>query len=165
MTVTPRMPVVAAPHGFWNRMSATDVRRAWWLGNFDNAKYAASGEAIRYCQVKFKFKGDSWLGDYIYMRAEEMLLTAAEAYCQQGNDAQARVYLNRLMANRDSAYTGSSKSGKELGTLSAGSSGAGTTGSLLEEILIQRRIELWGRVWPSVRHQASGAGFQTHEGR
>lgn len=141
-------------------MSATDARRAWWLGNFDNAKYAASGEAIRYCQVKFKFKGDSWLGDYIYMRAEEMLLTAAEAYCQQGNDAQARVYLNRLMANRDSAYTGSSKSGKELGTLSAGSDGAGTTGSLLEEILIQRRIELWGEYGRLFDIKRLGQGFK-----
>lgn len=64
-------------------MNATDARRAWWLGTFDNADFADSGEAIRYCQVKFKFKGDSWLGDYIYMRAEEMLLTAAEAYCQR----------------------------------------------------------------------------------
>lgn len=144
----------------WNRMNATDARRAWWLGNFDNANYQASGENIRYCQVKFKFKGDSWLGDYIYMRAEEMLLTAAEAYCQQGNDAQARSYLNRLMASRDSAYTGSSKSGKELGTLAAGSDGAGTTGSLLEEILIQRRIELWGEYGRLFDIKRLGQGFK-----
>lgn len=128
----------------WNRMNPTDARRAWWLGDFDNANYASEGEAIRYCQVKFKFKGDSWLGDYIYMRAEEMLLTAAEAYCQEGNDAKAREYLKKLMDKRDPAYTGDSKSGTALNTLTAGSDGASMTNSLLEEILIQRRIELWG---------------------
>ncbi len=144
----------------WNRMNATDARRGWWLGNFDNANYADTGEAIKYCQVKFQFQGDSWLGDYIYMRAEEMLLTAAEAYCQEGNDAQARVYLNKLMDKRDPAYTGDSKSGKALNALTAGSDGAAMTGSLLEEILIQRRIELWGEFGRLFDIKRLGQGFK-----
>lgn len=144
----------------WNQMNRTDVRRAWWLGTFDNADYMSSGEAIRYCQVKFKFKGDTWLGDYIYMRAEEMLLTAAEAYCQEGNDAQARTYLSKLMAKRDSAYRGTTKSGNAIGTLTPGSAGAATTGSLLEEILIQRRIELWGEFGRLFDIKRLGQGFK-----
>jgi len=144
----------------WNRMNSTDARRAWWLGNFDNANYAAEGENIKYCQVKFKFKGNSWLGDYIYMRAEEMLLTAAEAYCQAGNDAQARIYLKKLMDKRDPAYTGDSKSGTALNTLTAGSDGASMTGSLLEEILIQRRIELWGEFGRLFDIKRLGQGFK-----
>lgn len=145
----------------WNSMNPTDARRAWWLGDFDNANYAAEGENIRYCQVKFKFKGDSWLGDYIYMRAEEMLLTAAEAYCQEGNDEQARVYLKQLMAKRDPAYTSAdSKSGTALNTLTAGSDGATKTGSLLEEILIQRRIELWGEFGRLFDIKRLGQGFK-----
>lgn len=145
----------------WNRMNPTDARRAWWLGNFDNANYGTSGETIRYCQVKFKFKGDSWLGDYIYMRAEEMLLTAAEAYCQEGNDTQARVYLKQLMAKRDPNYTAADeKSGNALNALSAGSDGATLTGSLLEEILIQRRIELWGEFGRLFDLKRLGQGFK-----
>ncbi len=144
----------------WNRMNPTDARRGWWLGDFDNANYAAEGEAIKYCQVKFKFQGNTWLGDYIYMRAEEMLLTAAEAYCQEGNDAQARIYLKKLMEKRDPAYTGDSKSGKALNTLTAGSDGASMTNSLLEEILIQRRIELWGEFGRLFDIKRLGQGFK-----
>lgn len=130
----------------WNQLGADDARRAWWRGDFDNNDYAESGWDIRYCQTKFRFpSAESWLGDEIHMRAEEMLLTIAEAYCQEGNDAQARIYLKQLMAQRDPNYTrADSKSGNALGTLTAGSDGATATGSLLEEILIQRRIELWG---------------------
>ena len=144
----------------WNRMNATDARRAWWLGTFDNADFADSGEAIRYCQVKFKFKGDSWLGDYIYMRAEEMLLTAAEAYCQEGNDPQARIYLQKLMAKRDASYTGAEKSGNAINGLTPGSDGASMTGSLLEEILIQRRLELWGEYGRIFDIKRLGQGFK-----
>ena len=144
----------------WNRMNATDARRAWWLGTFDNADFADSGEAIRYCQVKFKFKGDSWLGDYIYMRAEEMLLTAAEAYCQEGNDPQARIYLQKLMAKRDASYTGAEKSGNAINRLTPGSDGASMTGSLLEEILIQRRLELWGEYGRIFDIKRLGQGFK-----
>lgn len=129
----------------WNQMGANDARRSWWRGDFNNDNYASSGWNIKYCQTKFTFQGTTWFGDHVHMRAEEMLLIAAEAYCQQGNDAQARIYLKKLMSQRDPAYTrADSKSGTALNTLAAGSEGAAMTGSLLEEILIQRRIELWG---------------------
>ncbi|MEG1865106.1 MAG: RagB/SusD family nutrient uptake outer membrane protein [Alistipes sp.] len=139
----------------YNKMNPTDVRRGWWLGNFDNANYAASGQAIKYCQVKFKFIGTSWLGDYTYMRAEEMLLIAAEAYCQAGNDAQARSFLSKLMSQRDPSYKGASKSGKALSTLTTDDNG-----SLLTEILIQRRIELWGESGRIFDIKRLGQGFK-----
>lgn len=139
----------------YSRISSTDVRRKWWLGDFDNANYATSGQAIRYCQVKFKFIGTSWLGDYTYMRAEEMLLTAAEAYCQAGQDGPAREYLSKLMAQRDPAYKGASKSGKTLGKLTTD-----LTGSLLEEIIMQRRIELWGEYGRLYDIKRLGQGFK-----
>lgn len=129
----------------WDQLGENDARRAWWRGDFNNANYESSGWNIKYCQTKFTFQGTTWFGDEVHMRAEEMLLIAAEAYCQAGNDAQARVFLKKLMAQRDPDYTrADSKSGTALGTLTAGSDGAEMTGSLLEEILIQRRIELWG---------------------
>lgn len=129
----------------WNQLGENDARRSWWRGDFNNANYASSGWNIKYCQTKFTFQGSTWFGDEVHMRAEEMLLIAAEAYCHQGNDAEARRYLKKLMEQRDPDYTrADSKSGTAIGELTPGSDGATTTGSLLEEILIQRRIELWG---------------------
>jgi hypothetical protein len=111
------------------KMSSTDDRLAWW------------DTTNSYQQEKFHFSDAStWLGDYIFMRVEEMYLTAAEAECRAGNEAAAKEDLMALMKVRDAGYT-TSKTGTALGKTSAL---ADETGSLLEEILIQRRIELWG---------------------
>ena len=73
-----------------------------------------------------------------FMRIEEMFLTAAEASCRLNDDKGARLMLNSLMQERDEDYT-CKKTGTALGKLTSDE-----TGSLLEEIIIQRRIELWG---------------------
>ena len=155
----------------WGQMNPTDERRAWWLGNFDNSKYASTGENIKYCQVKFKFQGNSWLGDYVYMRAEEMLLTAAEAHCHAGNDSAAKTHLLKLMESRDAAYTcdltgnllngvavdgGQANNGLTLGS----DGGSVNPSSLLEEILVQRRIELWGEFGRIFDIKRLGQGFK-----
>ena len=117
----------------YNKMNETDARRAWW--DPEN-QYSTGG----FAQKKFDFSNtDTWEGDYIYMRIEEMYLTAAEAGVRAGITAKAKEYLNALMEKRDPNYTGSNKTGTALGDLTTDE-----TGSLLEEILIQRRIELWG---------------------
>ena len=55
---------------------------------------------------KFKFKDYAkWTGDYIFMRIEEMFLTAAEASCRLNDDKGARLMLNSLMQKRDEDYT------------------------------------------------------------
>jgi hypothetical protein len=111
------------------KMNATDERTAWW------------DPSNKYQQEKFHFSDAStWMGDYIFMRVEEMYLTAAEAECRQGHDDAAKEYLYALMSKRDASYS-TNKTGATLGKTSAP---ADETGSLLEEILIQRRIELWG---------------------
>ena len=69
-----------------------------------------------------------------------MYLTAAEAECRLGDEAAAKADLMALMSVRDPNYT-VDKTGTALGATSAPEQ---ETGSLLEEILIQRRIELWG---------------------
>ncbi|MDR0429397.1 MAG: RagB/SusD family nutrient uptake outer membrane protein [Tannerellaceae bacterium] len=118
----------------YNKMGTNDGRRAWWDPNSELNK--AGG----YQQEKFKFRDiQTWLGDYIWMRVEEMYLTAAEAACHQGNkDDVAKGYLMQLMAMRDAGYQ-TNKSGNNLASLTSTE-----TGSLLEEIITQRRIELWG---------------------
>ena len=118
----------------YNKMSATDARRNWWKPNDTGTGSDA------YVQQKFEVvSGTEWEGDYIYMRIEEMYLNAAEALAHRGNmDATARNYLNQFMAKRDPNYN-CTKTGNALGDLTTDE-----TGSLLEEILIQRRLELWG---------------------
>jgi hypothetical protein len=73
------------------------------------------------------------------MRAPEMQLIIAETACRLGNESEAKTALNALMKTRDASYDCSNKSGTALGALTTD-----MTGSLLEEILLQRRIELWG---------------------
>lgn len=120
-------------------MGENDVRRAWWEPNNNTIKDDAGNVLSNYIQVKFRFSDPiTDLGDKIWMRMEEMYLTEAEAECRMNNDAKAQSILREFMSYRDPNYQ-TSKTGKTLGALTSDE-----TGSLLEEILIQRRIELWG---------------------
>lgn len=115
------------------KMGEKDERRAWWDPKSSLNKTGG------YQQEKFKFADlKTWLGDYIWMRVEEMYLTAAEAACRQGNETTAKTHLMAYMSKRDPGYT-TNKTGNDLGKLTTNE-----TGSLLEEIITQRRIELWG---------------------
>ena len=117
----------------YNKMSDTDTRKVWWKEN--TTGYGSDAPV----QDKFMVKeGTEWDGDYIYMRIEEMYLTAAEALCRRGMNTNAKTFLNQVMSKRDPNYT-CIKTGNTLGTLTTEENG-----SLLEEILIQRRLELWG---------------------
>ncbi len=120
----------------YNKMSATDARRAWW----DENAYSTQAYYDGIQQVKFEPKtyNNPYTGDYVWMRVEEMYLNAAEAACRLNNYTQAKQYLTQLMAKRDPNYT-CTKTGNTLGALTSD-----VTGSLLEEIITQRRIELWG---------------------
>ena len=116
------------------KMGATDSRLAWW-----DPTDSGNGEG-GYQQKKFEFSDlQTWMGDYIWMRVEEMYLTAAEAACRMGDEATAKQHLMALMSQRDKSYTCDHLSGTAMGKLTNE-----WTGSLLEEITIQRRIELWG---------------------
>lgn len=119
----------------YNKMNSTDSRRSWWLDSWSDW----GGPSYDLVQNKFDYSNESTLeGDYIWMRIEEMYLNAAEAACRLGNFNKAKEYLMELMSKRDPNYT-CNKTGSALGTLTTDQ-----TGSLLEEILIQRRLELWG---------------------
>lgn len=116
------------------KIGTQDIRRAWW-----NPQDAANGSG-GYQQVKFKWANSTtYLGDYIWMRTPEFVLTEAEALCMLGRDAEAQQVLNDFMSNyRDPAYN-TTKIGTQMGALTSD-----VTGSLREEIINQRRIELWG---------------------
>lgn len=133
----------------YNQMSDTDVRKMmWWNGPLQND--ADLGPELSYNQLKFQFSEPSnALGDYIMMRHEEMMLVKAEALCMQQQFAQARSILEELMAERDPNYDISGLT--DANTLTVDDPNGPTTptnGSetLLDEIILQRRIELWGEV-------------------
>ncbi|QZT35630.1 RagB/SusD family nutrient uptake outer membrane protein [Halosquirtibacter xylanolyticus] len=83
-----------------------------------------------YMSVKFlnKNPGSIDSDDVMYMRVSEMYLIEAEALCRGGQDDAAATALYNLVSSRDAAYVKSTKTGD----------------ALLQEILVQRRIELWG---------------------
>ena len=114
----------------YGRMGATDIRRQWWL---------PENSISSYIQVKFRFTDPLGGGDKIWMRVEEMYLAEAEALCRQGNFVGARDLLTELVRTRDPNYTIIANDGNELGAQTWD-----LTNSLLEEIIFQRRIELWG---------------------
>jgi hypothetical protein len=82
----------------YGKMSATDSRRAWW-----NPNDPANGEN-GYQQEKFKFVNyQTWEGDYVLMRIEEMYLVKAEAECMLGQEENATIadiYIIRYRRNR-----------------------------------------------------------------
>lgn len=78
-------------------------------------------------QVKFWGLDPYGSNSFPFMRAAEFLLAEAEAQYQLGNEPAAVELLKELMAERDPNYS-CDKSGQ----------------ALLDEIRLQRRIELWG---------------------
>ena len=83
-----------------------------------------TGKAL--CGFKFVLPGSGWAGDYCYMRAAEMYLIEAEALAHS-NEAEAKKVLEALLNARGGVYDA-----------------AATGQALIEEIWLQRRIELWG---------------------
>ncbi len=140
----------------WDKIPATDVRRAWWL---DENLYSPYLEGMTWtdpnngtvyegkdipaakmadCKepmppyTNFKFCGKAGVGgatnegDWCMMRAEEMLLIKAEALYKSGETGAGEAALAELMAQRDPSYQ------RQAGL------------SFEDEVWKQRRIELWG---------------------
>lgn len=100
----------------------TDLRKAAWVSpTSTTSPYPA------YTNTKFMDASGSFAGDYSYLRASEMYLVEAEAKARLG-DATATDILFDLVSNRDPGYVRSTNTGD----------------ALVEEIYLQRRIELWG---------------------
>ncbi len=121
----------------------SDIRKGWWNGNIGvSAKDWKYGANIDYNQFKFQWADQkSYKGDYIFMRLEEAYLILAEALCRKGDDTGAKEALGEVMSRRYSGWR------SVLSVLSGNAQTFGTTGTvktLLDEILLQRRIELWG---------------------
>ena len=121
----------------YDQISATDIRKKLWDPTGADPEFIAlrpvqSGVINpKYQNRKFINAGGSSLSisDVPFMRAAEMYLIEAEANARMGgHDAEARAALYTLAVNRDPSYTLSTNSGEDL----------------INEIMIQRRVELWG---------------------
>ncbi len=106
----------------YSKIDDDDIRKTWWLAN-------SGGTLPTRIQNKFLVEDPTGFDyDNVYMRSAEMYLNEAEAQFQNGNEGAARDVLSELVQTRFANYDISSLSGNNL----------------LNEIYIQRRIELWG---------------------
>lgn len=125
----------------YNQLPDSDARKDWWMPKL--AKNAASGVNASYCQLKFRYKDPKvYTGDYLFARLEEAVLTQAEALCRLKQYTPARQALSMLGNNRDANYATrlAKVSDSDVQTFAS----TGTVTTLMDEILVQRRIELWG---------------------
>jgi len=110
----------------YDQISGGDIRKQCWT-----APGTGSDPNVDYNQVKHQVSNPgSWAADYLYMRASEMYLIEAEAMARQNKDAEAKSKLQNMISGsgRYPAYSAQSL----------------THDQLIDEILLQRRIELWG---------------------
>jgi hypothetical protein len=115
--------------GTYALISPTDLRLKWWDPEGSTADRPATSYEV-YPGQNRKFRavstGDA-VGDYPFMRIAELYLIKAEALARQGKDAEAQTVLTDFALTRDPGYAPSN-----------------TGNALVEEIMTQRRIELWG---------------------
>lgn len=112
----------------YDQISATDVRKKIWSPTGADVPIASGGSRKPYMNRKFMVATTASIGDVPLMRAAEMYLIEAEAKARLGLDAAAADALYPLAVNRDPSYVKSTNTGD----------------ALLNEILVQRRVELWG---------------------
>ncbi len=113
-------------HTLFTQMQTGDIRRDELLNP------TVSGGVPVYINYKFAAAGDKeFNADYVMMRPEEMLLIAAEAYARLGgaNEPTAQGLLQELWNARFRA---------PVPTVTE------TGQALIDRILLERRIELWG---------------------
>lgn len=106
----------------YSQISNTDIRKQLFNGPDGDPDAATEGASFPLAARKFGYDSQ-WLQDYIYMRAAEMYLNEAEALARMGDTSSAKAVLAELMETRDPLWDGEAS---------------------LEDIALQRRIELWG---------------------
>ncbi len=129
----------AMNQNLWIAIPTTDIRKNVFDGNIGAANTTPvppGGAKVRYQNKKFLAKSDALsVGDVPYMRAAEMLLIEAEARSRQvGQEVAAIAALNTLRTNRHIVTTPA--------TIFVPSTSTGQ--ALIDEIMFNRRIELWG---------------------
>ncbi len=117
----------------YDLIPATDVRKKMWEPTPNATNFplpATTFVRSPYMSRKFAIRALPTIGDVPYIRLAEMYLTMAEAYARMSpaKETEAKQALYTLGVNRNPSYTLSTNSGE----------------ALINEILVQRRVELWG---------------------
>jgi len=115
----------------YDAMSDSDIRKEMFA-SAEGATFTVGNESYEYGPyTSFKFRDltvDRTAGDYIYLRSAILYYIEAEALAKLGKDNEAKDVLFEITSARDAGYTKSTKTGA----------------ALVEEIILQKRIELWG---------------------
>ncbi|MBZ4036475.1 RagB/SusD family nutrient uptake outer membrane protein [Flavobacterium sp. 17A] len=123
----------------YNSIPATDYRKKAFVPVAGNPLYPA---LPAYANTKFRDPTvDS--GDYIYVRSASLYYIEAEALARSGNEGAAKQVLYDITVTRDPAYTLSTNSGA----------------ALINEIVLQKRIELWGEGYAWFDMKRLGVGL------
>lgn len=107
----------------YDAIPATDYRKSVYQASNNAAPY----NLPMYANTKFRDQSVGNGGDYVYMRASEMYYIEAEALARLGNESQAKSILSNITILRNPNYT----------VTASGN-------ALIDEIILQKRIELWG---------------------
>lgn len=114
----------------YDKIADNDIRKQWFGADLKEKDPLYNYR--QYVQVKFLDvatlgKGDTFASDYIFLRTGEMYFVAAEALYRAGKEAEAKSMLTTIMETRIPEYK----------TTATGE-------ALLNEIMLQKRIEMWG---------------------
>lgn len=114
----------------YDKIADNDIRKKWFgveVGEKDPHYSLKQYIQCKFVDVGSKGTGDTFCSDYIYFRTGEMYFVAAEALYRAGKPGEAKTMLETVMKTRIPDYT------------------CNLTGDdLLNEIMIQKRIEMWG---------------------
>ena len=116
-----------------------DERKTLFNGPDGDETQPTAGAQGPYANLKFGSDGE-FTEDYVYMRAAEMYLIEAEALARQGKTADAAKVLGELMVNRQPSWKKNAVS--------------------VDDVLLQRRIELWGEGFAYFDLKRTNKGFE-----
>lgn len=147
----------------YNQIPVTDERRAWWTSpDLPEEEWGSpgttNGSQSPWVQTKLVYSNVSASeGDHILMRKEEIALMAAEAACHLNQFGIARDYVSMVGEMRDSNYADRLAGFTDSSDYNQSTTSPLTT--LMDEILFQRRVELWSEVPRLHDLQRLGLGF------
>lgn len=130
----------------YDKIPAGDVRKTLFTAPGSGT---SSNPALNQTKMRLRTAGN-WAADYVFFRASEQYLIEAEASARTNDEANAISVLETLVKARNPQYTA-----------------AGLTGqALIDEILTQRKIELWGegRAFFDIKRLKKGLNRPTGEG-
>ncbi len=140
-------PAMLIDARLYSKIPADDLRKALFNGaeGWEGAPTEAAMQP--YANLKFGAAGGVSFADmdYIYMRAAEMVLIEAEAYARLNDGSKAATVLAELMASRQPGWNKAIVS--------------------VDDVLLQRRIELWGEGFGLLDVKRNNTGIdRTYEG-